>query len=460
MITTSFHSGSVLDFAHNARDARRVSSEEHIHPDIGRQWSYGVGVDGRTLADAYDEIFGEATRLYNEKQKRPERRIPSYYEKVRAEQLAGEKKLRERRGADDGKAAKSFKKTCYESIMTVGSKYNFNDCFAADHEQLAVEEAEGILTEALDRIQALNPHVRVVGVYFHADEFHEEVVGGVRQLVRGAPHLHVDWVPVADGYKRGLSLQNALDRALRLDGHESKGWSDTAQQSFQRQCVSVLDECVKARGHEVTHPIMEHKAERREHLEKADYVAAQLDSVRKELNSKQWELLMKSGEVNTATSSKEALERKIEDSKATLDELNSSMAAVQLQLAELERQRAKDTDDLAKKKRASEREFEAFKKDIEASKSKLRGEVRGLKAEKQELDDYMTEHDDADYARDLEESIGFLQDFIRTLMEFLEKTFPSVVKAIGRDKKMRSQLAEMDYHSDEWERPRDDERSR
>lgn len=38
------------------------------------------------------------------------------------------------------------------------------------------------------------------------------------------PHLHIDYIPVADGYKKGMKTRNSISKALQQMGFE-KGWA-------------------------------------------------------------------------------------------------------------------------------------------------------------------------------------------------------------------------------------------
>ena len=43
-----------------------------------------------------------------------------------------------------------------------------------------------------------NPNLKLIGAYIHMDE--------------ASPHLHLDYVPVAHGYSRGLETRNSLTK--------------------------------------------------------------------------------------------------------------------------------------------------------------------------------------------------------------------------------------------------------
>lgn len=60
-----------------------------------------------------------------------------------------------------------------------------------------------------------NPNMKVIGAYYHADEMHEDDNGN---LVKGAPHLHLDYIPVAYKCNSGQKVQNTMNGALKEQG--------------------------------------------------------------------------------------------------------------------------------------------------------------------------------------------------------------------------------------------------
>lgn len=111
------------------------------------------------------------------------------------------------------------------------------------------------------------PNLVVVGAYFHADE-------------KGAPHIHIDYVPVAHGYKKGLAVQNGLVKAFGEMGFILKG-KDTAQIQWQRDLKSRVTELAKERGFKVVEPTVK----RKKHVETALYkLEKQVPALRKERN--------------------------------------------------------------------------------------------------------------------------------------------------------------------------------
>lgn len=129
------------------------------------------------IKDVYHELFDEALARYNEKQKRNDRRIDDYYEKIRL-----------------GKQEKSF----HEIVLQIG-----------DRETMGAETEEGrlaakILDEYMQDFQRRNPTLRVFSAHLHMDE--------------ATPHLHIDFVPYIIGSKRGLDTRVSLKQALTALG--------------------------------------------------------------------------------------------------------------------------------------------------------------------------------------------------------------------------------------------------
>ena len=164
---------------HNNRkfDEKDWESDYHKHIDRFRSENNRYLVQ-RDIHEMYDEIFGSALELYNAKQKRKDRRISDYYQHVKKS-----KTLELQR----------------EFIVQVGNVEDFQ-----------IEEnwqkANYILEKYVETFEARNPQFRVYNAVIHNDE--------------ASPHLHINVIPVAHGYKRGLSLQPSFDKAIRQQGIE------------------------------------------------------------------------------------------------------------------------------------------------------------------------------------------------------------------------------------------------
>ena len=112
------------------------------------------------IKQVYHKLFDEARERYNAKQKRKDRMIDNYYEKIRR-----------------GKQEKLF----HEVIFQIGNK----DDMSSD--TVEGETAAKILDEYMKDFQQRNPTLRVFNCYLHMDE--------------ATPHLHIDFVPYISGWR-------------------------------------------------------------------------------------------------------------------------------------------------------------------------------------------------------------------------------------------------------------------
>lgn len=230
-ITISVHNGTKVSRVHNMRN-RKVTDKE---PHIDKNGWYAVWHD-EPLRDAYKRLFGKAQEEFNLKQTRNDRRIVDYLSNVQ-------------------KSAKQH--AVYETIITLGN--------VDDHPE--PHESYEILQQVYGEWRKNYPNLAVVGAYFHADE-------------KGAPHIHIDYVPIAHGYKKGLAVQNGLVKAFGEMGFILKG-KDTAQIQWQRDLKSRVTELAKERGFQVVEPTVK----RKKHIETAFYkLEKQIPALRNERN--------------------------------------------------------------------------------------------------------------------------------------------------------------------------------
>ncbi len=148
--------------AKNVDKARSKYNVEFCHLDIKK---------------VYHELFNEALERYNAKQKRSDRKIDNYYEKIR-----------------QSKQEKLF----HEVILQIGNKDDTNA--KSEEGQLAKE----ILVEFMKDFQKRNPNLYVFSAHLHMDE--------------ETPHIHIDFVPFIRNSKRGLDTRVSLKGALAEQG--------------------------------------------------------------------------------------------------------------------------------------------------------------------------------------------------------------------------------------------------
>ncbi|MDK7487229.1 plasmid recombination protein [Bacillus paranthracis] len=188
---------------HNNRTMSEKEKEQNSHIDYSRsdENKYLVQKDLKKL---YREEFGEVLENYNAKQKRNDRKIDDYYKHIQ-----------------------SSKKTSLqqEMIIQVGDKDDFSS-------KQDFEKANEILEEWLLGFEKRNPNLKIYNAVIHNDE--------------ASPHMHLNFVPVASGYKRGLEKQVSFDRAItqqdpKLD--KTRPFDD-----WREKEVKIVEEMLKERG--------------------------------------------------------------------------------------------------------------------------------------------------------------------------------------------------------------------
>lgn len=193
-----------------------------------------------SVEEAYKEYFGNAIDEYNRTQKRKDRlkSVDKYLFELR-----------------ENEHKKGAEKPFYEIVVQIGDK---NTCNILNNKEQA-ENAKNVLIEYVKGWQDRNPNLRVFNATIHMDET--------------TPHLHLDYIPVATGYKQGLKVRNSLSKALECQGlGKGVGRNDNASIRWQKQEREVIKDLAINHGFEI-----EEKGVDRPHLSVSEYKRASDD---------------------------------------------------------------------------------------------------------------------------------------------------------------------------------------
>ncbi len=226
---------------HNNRSftAENVDSERtHLNIDYCNE----------PIKKVYHEMFDEALKQYNDKQKRKDRIIPDYYKRI-----------------ESGKQEKLF----HEIIFQIGNKEDMSA--TGEHAELA----RTILDEYYQGFQERNPYLRVFSAHLHMDE--------------ATPHIHIDFVPFTTGSKRGLETRVSLKQAMLNMGFKGEGRSDNELNRWILSEKKVLAQIMERHGIE-----WEQKGTHEQHLSVLDYKkqerAKEVAELDREIEEKQLEV--------------------------------------------------------------------------------------------------------------------------------------------------------------------------
>ncbi|WP_259418315.1 plasmid recombination protein [Bacillus toyonensis] len=173
LFSISFNQSHQSSLSHNNR--------ENIYGNPGIDQSrldeniYFVQKDIRSV---YKDVFQEAVDKYNEKQKRNDRKIQDYYDKIHKNEKTHEQR---------------------ELVVAVGEGKDDPKYRGAKKEALK---------QYAEAFQGRNPNLAVYNMVLHDDEAN--------------PHLHINYVPNFES-SRGLTRRVGMDRALQQQGVQGKG---------------------------------------------------------------------------------------------------------------------------------------------------------------------------------------------------------------------------------------------
>ena len=159
---------------------------------------------------AYEKLFSDALKEYNEKQKQPCRRIRNYFEHI-------QKSNRE--------------EAFYEAVIQYGDKDT------AAHGTATGDEAKKMLDEYMKGFQERNPNLYVFNAIMHNDE--------------ATPHIHLDFIPFyTEGRQKGLSKGVSLKAALNEQGFTAKNYKQNRLVAWEESERNAMEKILNAHGFE------------------------------------------------------------------------------------------------------------------------------------------------------------------------------------------------------------------
>lgn len=260
--------------AHNDRDftAKNVDKE---------RTQYNVVYCNENLKEVYHKLFDEAVDRYNAKQTRNDRKIESYYDKIRT-----------------GKQEKLF----HEVIFQIG---NMDDMNAQSENG---QTAKTILNEYMKTFQERNPNLYVFSAHLHMDE--------------ATPHLHIDFVPFTTGSKRGLDTRVSLKKALAAQGFEGGTKNNTEWNQWISAEKEKLSEIMFEHGIE-----WDKKGTHEKHKSVDIFKKEQLEKEVEKLEDKKEELESDISKYKGAEEYALAVASKVEDDELKLSDPSPFMTA-------------------------------------------------------------------------------------------------------------------------------------
>lgn len=334
---------AATNIPHNNRTLTEEEYKQPAHEHIIREKSSdNIVIRQSTIQEAYKEVFGEAVEEYNAKQKRKDRQIKDYYKHVYHSKTLDLQR---------------------EMIIGLGNK--------EDWEKLGYEkkkEAGQLIKEVIeDFIKDKKDHIHVYNAVVHLDE-------------AGAPHAHINFIPLAHGYKNGLRTQPSWTKSLAQMGYQGKGRKPFM--AFRETEVERIGRIAKKYGIErklgETNPLPDVQTYKRvKDLEKqAKAKEAEIEGLEQEYSQKDRELKRQAQEQAQALDEfNKNLENEVKDKEVELELLDSELADKQAE--------AQGAGESAQRARQEAQQALQTKEQTEREVQNLRVEIEQLRAEKQ-----------------------------------------------------------------------------
>lgn len=212
---------------------------------VNANGEFEVWVD-KGVYNVYKENFEQVIKDYNEKQKRKDRRITdengdeitAYIKSIKECQRGKRKKVIEKK-MPDGTMQKievsndNGQRVLYELVVSAGNCNKLLDDkgrvkYTPDGHEIHPQRIEReinkrALKRFCDEFEATYQNFKVALCAYHADEEYMNAKGNMEW---GIEHAHINFIPVAGGYQRGLAVQASVSKALEQMGFRNRIDSD------------------------------------------------------------------------------------------------------------------------------------------------------------------------------------------------------------------------------------------
>lgn len=249
----------------NPEDA--LGSVAHVIDKDYRDKEVHVSSDGefeiwcdKGVYETYKENFEDNIKEYNDKQKRKDRKIVdengdeiTAYIKSIKECKRGKSKKTISKKMEDGTvqavevSQDNGQRVLYELVVSAGNCNKLLDDkgrvqYTADGHEIHPQRVEREINKRAIRrfcesFESNYQNFKIALCAYHGDEQYMNARGVYEW---GIEHAHIDFIPVADGYSRGLTKQAGMRKALEQMGFKNRYESDgTYRNAYQDFCADA-----------------------------------------------------------------------------------------------------------------------------------------------------------------------------------------------------------------------------
>ena len=269
-------------------DKEYRAKESHVSED----GEFEIWCD-KGVYEVYKENFEEAIQAYNEKQKRKDRKIEdkngdcvtAYIKSVKESQRGKSKKTISKK-MEDGTvqtvevSQDNGQRVLYELVVSAGNCNKLLDDkgrvqYTADGYEIHPQRVEKEINKrAIQRFceefESNYQNFKIALCAYHGDEQYLNARGNYEW---GIEHAHIDFIPVADGYSRGLTKQAGMRKALESMGFKNRYESDgTYRNAYQDFCADAQTRFEEILHQEYLRYYVEDKGMKMEDIEELEII--------------------------------------------------------------------------------------------------------------------------------------------------------------------------------------------
>lgn len=346
---------------HNHRNFKKSYNEDL---DLTRSKDNIILVGSKDIAKDIEKLykveFDEAVYNYNQKQKRNDRKIVNYLDKV----------------SEDEK-----KNVAVEMILQMGDKEDWQNASLEDKKKMAEVFKKGL--EVLE-----SKGLKIGNAVIHLDEV--------------SPHCHIVAVPVAKGFKTGMEKQVSAKAVLEKKKlYELRKELDTKlideynkvydKELVKREEKGIIDKHLDPSEYKEVKPILDELVKTvdkntvltkvKENLKSKD---KEIKELKEQINNKDEKILEYKTSVKNNSEDIEKARKEAEEKEKEKEEAEAIIKAKRKELEEIRQNRA-NIDELIEKEKEKKQEIDNKKQEIEKLNNSYKELQEKIEAEKERI---------------------------------------------------------------------------
>lgn len=453
-------------------DKEYRAKEAHISED----GEFEIWID-KGVYEVYRENFEEAIQEYNSKQKRKDRKIidtegdeiTAYIKSIKESKRGKQKKTVSKKNKDGSVQEVEItndngQRILYELVVSAGNCNKQRDergriQYTADGHEIHFQRVEKEINKRAIRrfceeFEMNYQNFKIALCAYHADEQYLNARGVYEW---GIEHAHIDFIPVADGYSRGLSKQAGMRKALESMGFKNRYEADgTYRNAYQDFCADAQVRFEEILHQEYLRYYVEDKHMKMEDIEELEIIhpargkgKQNLDPdayrVSKELENRKCAV---QADLQEITEKKQEVEEEVKTAKRRLKKANTEVEEAQDTLLDM----FVDADEC---KADAKLEVAQMRLDMDEEMVDMRLEMMKSEKRAREAERY-AEHKRKSADEDFEDSVRMAKELEKEAKKYIQSCYDEYNEDFNKCKNLltniRNDISEMEKEVDEmWD---------